>query len=220
MIRICHPIVPLVLSLVVASALGQSAHAQFGGRAWVRFFLQPSVALAQLEEVQAELKLNDKQQEAVAELNRELNEQRMELFQDAGGDRAKIREGIAKLNGEITDKFNRELDEAQQKRAQEIYVQVNGPVALQDEKIAAALNLSEEQTEKLQAARDESRSEFMNAGLRDLDEEEAEKKIKELMKSRDEKLLAVLTEDQRAAFDKMKGAKIKVDLTKMPAPGR
>jgi len=219
MIRLSHPAVLLVFSIIASSALSQPAMAQRGGQFWVRFFLQPSVVLAQLEEVQAELKLNDKQKEIVAELNDQLNEERRTLFQDAAGDRAKIREGVAKLYSEITEKFNKELDEAQQKRAHEIYLQVNGPLALQDEAVAAALKLTEEQQEQLEQARDASRQEFMSAGLRDLDEEEAAKKVEELIKSRNEKLLAVLTDEQRQQFAEMQGEKLKVDLSKMPAPG-
>ena len=60
----------------------------------------------------------------------------------------------------------------------------------------------------------------MNAGLRDLSEEEAAKKVDELIKSRDEKLLAVLNDEQRKAFEQMCGEKLEVDLSKMPMPGR
>jgi Spy/CpxP family protein refolding chaperone len=197
----------------------QDAMAQRGG-AWVRFFLQPAVSLAQLEEVQQDLKLDDKQKQVVVDLNAKLNDDRMALFQDAGGDREKIRQGIAKLYQDVTAKFNESLDEKQQKRAREIYLQVNGPVALQDEQLAAELKLSDEQKEKLEQARDASRSEFMNAGLRDLTEEEAAKKVDELIKSRDDKLLAVLNDEQRKAFEQMCGEKLEVDLSKMPMPGR
>jgi hypothetical protein len=60
----------------------------------------------------------------------------------------------------------------------------------------------------------------MNAGLRDLGQEEAAKKADELLKSRDEKLLAVLTDEQRAEFEKLKGKELKVDWSKLPLPGR
>jgi hypothetical protein len=194
--------------------------AQGGGQWWNRFFVHPTVALAQLDEVQAELMLNDEQQEQVVNLNRQLNEERMSLFQNAAGDRAKIREGIAKLNQEFADKFAEQLDESQRQRVREIYVQVNGLLVLQDKAIAESLDLTDEQLDKLEQARDAIRDEFMNAGLRDLGEEEAAKKVDELIKSRDEKLLAILTDQQRTQFEDMKGEKLEVDVTQMPGPGR
>jgi hypothetical protein len=187
---------------------------------FARFFLQPSVALAQLDEVQQELKLNDKQKEAVVELNKELSEERMSIFQGAAGDRAKMREQLMKLYHETTAKFEKGLDEDQVKRSRELYVQLNGPMVLQGDVVAEQLKLSDEQKAKVQEALASARQDWMNAGLRDLGQEEAAKKVDELLKSRDEKLLAVLTDEQRAEFEKLKGKELKVDWSKLPLPGR
>jgi hypothetical protein len=208
-----------LLCLAILASQCRIASAQ-APSTWARLFLQPSAALAQLEEVQKELKLDDKQKEQVAELNKELNEQRMAIFQDAGGDRTKIRERLATLYRENTEKLDKELDDAQRKRSHELYVQLNGPIVLQGDVVADRLKLTDEQKTKIQETLDRVRADWMNAGLRDLGEEEAAKKTTELTKSRDEKLLAVLTDDQRAEFEKMKGKELKVDFSKMPRPGR
>jgi hypothetical protein len=127
---------------------------------------------------------------------------------------------MTKLAREVNAKLDEVLDDAQQTRLQEVYVQVNGTGALQDESVAAALKLTDEQTKQLQEVRDASRQSFMDAGLRDLDEEARTKKIEELTKDRDEKTLAVLTDDQRAALDKLKGAELKIDPANLPSFGR
>ena len=97
---------------------------------------------------------------------------------------------------EVNAKLDEVFDDVQQTRVQEIYVQVNGTGALQDEAVAAGLKLTDEQKEQLQKVRDGSRQAFMDAGLRDLDEEARTKKIEELTKDRDDQALAVLTDDQ------------------------
>jgi Spy/CpxP family protein refolding chaperone len=183
-------------------------------------FTLPRVTLAQLDEVRAELKLSDEHQQQIEDLNDELAEGLRTAFQDAGGDWDKMREAMNKRQKEVNDKLDKLLDPAQRKRIQEVYIQVNGAGALQDEAVAKALQLTDEQAEKLEEVREASRDEFMNAGLRDLDDEERAKKIDELTKSRDDKAIAVLTEEQRADFNEMKGEELKVDLSKLPAFGR
>jgi hypothetical protein len=184
-------------------------------------FQLPAVALAQLDVVQEDLKLSDEQKQQVADLNEKLNEERQQLFQGGpGADREQFREKWAKFNADATSAFNEILDDAQQKRAQEIFIQVNGPSVLVQESISEPLKISDEQQEQLQEVLAASRDEFMNAGLRDMEREEAAKKMAELMATRDEKLLAVLNDDQRAQFEKMQGEKIEIDLSELPRPGR
>ena len=50
------------------------------------FGVIPAVSLAQLAEIQQELKLNDEQKKKVVQLNEQLNDERRQLFQDAAGD--------------------------------------------------------------------------------------------------------------------------------------
>jgi Spy/CpxP family protein refolding chaperone len=213
----------LALAMSLLAIAAESSQAQQGGRGrgrWGRMFTLPKVTLAQLEEVRDELKLTDEHQQQIEDLNDELAEGMRTAFQDAGGDWDKMREAMNKTQQEVNEKLDKLLEPAQRTRMQEIFIQVNGAAALQDEAVAKALQLSDEQKEKLEEVRDASRDEFMNAGLRDLDDEERAKKIEELTKSRDEKAVAVLTEEQRADFDEMKGDELKVDLSKLPAFGR
>ncbi len=186
------------------------------------FGVIPSVTLAQLKEVQADLKLTDEQKTKVASLNDDLSEERRAAREDAGGDFEKMRKEITLLNAEFTKEFNATLDEAQQKRAYEVYLQVNGPVALSDESVAAALTFSDEQKQKLEQSLADSRSKAMASfqSFQSLSDEERAKKVAEMVHSRDDGLLAVLDDAQKKQFEEMQGAKLEVDLSKLPGPGR
>jgi Spy/CpxP family protein refolding chaperone len=191
-----------------------------GGRGFGRFFTIPKVSLARVDEVREELKLTDDQNDQIDELNSELYDEMGAVFQDSQGDREKMREGIAKVQRDVNEKLGKILDADKIKRLQEVFIQVNGPAALQDEDVAKALAITDEQAEKLQQVRDDSRDEFMNAGLGDLDDDARAKKVEELTKSRDEKAMAVLTDEQRADFDEMKGVALEIDPENLPRFGR
>lgn len=207
-------------SIALLLAFNQSATAQ-GGRGLRLFGAIPAVTLAQLEEVQQELELTEEQNQKVEQLNEEMGSALREAFQGAAGDRDKMRENIAKVYDEFSTKFNAALEEPQQKRAREIYVQVNGPVALTNEEIAKELMLSDEQEEKLEQAVQASRTEVFQSfqEFRNMSEEERAKKFQELIESRDESLLAVLNDQQKKRFEGMKGEKIEVNLENLPRPG-
>jgi hypothetical protein len=213
--KYCSLAVPIVA--IVLATFTQSAHAQRAG--FIRLF-RPyhQVVLAQLDEVEAELKLTDEQQTKAVELNDTLNEERGALFQEAAGDFDSIREDMATLNEEIAAEFNEALDETQKKRLQEIFVQANGAAALFDEKVAAALELTEAQVEQLYENRSASRGDFQGIDWQSLSEEEVDAKVDELIAGQDEKYAAVLTGEQPAEFEKLQGEKIEIDLGNMPNP--
>jgi hypothetical protein len=50
-------------------------------------------------------------------------------------------------------------------------------------------------------------------------EQQRSERITELIDTRDKSLLAVLTDEQREQFESLKGAKIEVDLNKLPGFG-
>lgn len=214
---------PLVCLALFAFAIlfASSAHAQ--RRGFGRMFGPiPAVGLAQLDEVKSEIKLTDAQKEKVGKLNDDLSEERRAAREDAGGDFEKMRKEFALLNAEFDKEFLAALEEPQQARAKEIYVQVNGAAVLTDEWVAAALKESDEQKQKLEQALSDNRAKWRDSfqNFQSLSEEERAKRMEELTKARDEALLAVLDDTQKQDFEKMKGAKIEVDLTKLPRPGR
>lgn len=188
--------------------------------AWSRTFLQHPIALAMLDDVAGELKLTDEQKTKVRELNDEMRAERGAIFQSAAGDFDQIRKEMNELNAEMQKELNDALDEAQQKRIREVYLQVNGPLALQDEAVVQSLDLSDEQKTKLDAAITEARMKMFGSfqELAGMPPEDADKRREAMASERDEAYLALLTEDQRAKFDEMKGAEFAVDLSKLPNP--
>lgn len=97
----------------------------------------------------------------------------------------------------------------QLQRLKEIYIQTAGVGALQDPTIAKELGVTEEQTEKMAEVRREafgSMRELLQGGDRDAIRE----KMTEMREKINKDVLAVLTADQQAKFEKMKGEKFEL----------
>ena len=150
----------------------------------------PAVTLAQLDAVQNETKLTDEQKAAASELQQKLNDDRMDLFQNAQGDFEKLAAGITKLYHESFEALNAKLDEAQAKRMRELYIQVNKAMGLTDEPIQKMLEVTEEQKTKLQNALQESRQKMFGAfqDFQSMSADERTKAANEMVESRDESL--------------------------------
>lgn len=96
----------------------------------------------------------------------------------------------------------------QLKRLTEIYLQLAGVAALQDDDIAAELGITEAQKAKIaevQAANREEMGERMRELFQGGNREEIQAKMQELRRAADAKVLAVLTPEQQKKFEEMKG---------------
>jgi hypothetical protein len=186
------------------------------------------ITLAALPEVETDLKLTEEQKTKIATLSEEFDEERRGQFGRGGGGGGgggfseEARAARAKMNADYAAKLNEALDEAQQKRIQEIYVQVNGASLLTDDAIAAALAITDEQKEDLQTALEDQGQAMRDAfgDWQNLSDEERTAKMDELNKARDEALLAVLTDEQKTKFDSLKGEKLEIDMTQLRQFGR
>jgi hypothetical protein len=209
------------LAIVGLSIAGLAAPARAQSAAFVRLF-RPyhQVALAQLAEVETDLKLTDEQKTKALDLYDELNEERRAIWQESAGDFEGMIEETGKLAAEIAEEFAKSLDETQQKRLQGLYVQTNGPTALFDPKIAEALKLTDEQKAKLTEARIEVIEGFRDGGVdwQSLSEEEAAAEVDKMIADQDAKYSAVLTDEQRTELETLKGEKLEIDLNKLPNP--
>lgn len=172
------------------------------------------VSLATLAPVQEALKLSDEQKELADQLHDKLMEDRREVFQGGGGDFEAMRKEIEDLNTAANNKFAEKLDEAQQRRLTEIYVQANGPNALADAEVIEILKLTDDQQAKLESARADNRADFFDAfqDFRGMGDDERRDAMTKLRGDADGRLLAVLTEEQRADFEKLTGAEVDYDL--------
>lgn len=96
----------------------------------------------------------------------------------------------------------------QLKRLNEIFVQVNGVRALDDEEIAKELGISEAQKAemtKVREANDEAMRTQGREAFAGLDDEARAAKFAEMRKANDDKILAVLSPAQKSKFEVMKG---------------
>jgi hypothetical protein len=188
-----------------------------GGRGGGRMQNYSMSRLATLAEVQADLKLNDEQKTKITEIADQVRGEAREVFQaGAGGgnvDFAKLQQ----IYQDASDKVNALLDASQQKRLMEITVQVNGPAALSEAAVRKQLMFTDEQNTKFAEAV-KTNQEAMRS-LRDLPREEQRDKRQELNKEADEKLLGILTAQQKTEFEALKGAPLTVDLSPLAPRG-
>jgi hypothetical protein len=210
--------------LALVLAITPLAEAQRGrGRGFFgRGLTISKVNLASAEQIQAALKMSAEQKTKVTEIADAYRTESRELRQDAGGDFASIREDMQELTNETTEKLMAALDEAQQKRLGELYIQANGASLLTtDEKLQESLKVTADQKAKL-AEVSEANGEAMREAFQDfqdLSQEERTETLAKLRTEANEKLLAVLTEEQRGAFGKMQGEKMELDMTQLRGRG-
>jgi Spy/CpxP family protein refolding chaperone len=207
----------LLLAAGMAGMLVSDVYAQRGGGRGRRGFTVSRVDLSSLPEVQANLMLTAEQKTKASEIAEALSSARREAFQQGGGggDFTARMEQLNKLNAEHTEKLVAALDEKQRTRLDELFVQVNGAVALTDQNIAKSLALTDEQTQKVSDVIAESRQAMRDAFQNQAGPEERQK----LFEERNEKLLAVLTDEQKQNFEKMKGDALDIDLSQLRRRG-
>ena len=124
-----RPLVAL-LTFGLMLAMTQFASAQRGRRGSLT---TSRLQLATLEQVQAELKLDDDQTKLVEAVSQKLSEERRELFQGGGGGGggfAAMREKMEKMNAAASAKLTEKLQDAQKQRLTQLYVQVNGAAVI------------------------------------------------------------------------------------------
>ncbi|MSR60788.1 MAG: hypothetical protein EXS05_24635 [Planctomycetaceae bacterium] len=178
------------------------------------------------EQVQKELKISDEQKEKLTALRGEAGRGGRggggaagaggggrPNFQDMTEEELeKFRADMRKAAEEANKKVEEILSADQLKRVKEIAVQVNGIATnVQNPAIAKTLNLSEEQAGQIKTISDETgkrmRELFQPGGDRDA----ARKEMEELRKNAEEEYTAVLSDEQKAQLEKMKGAKFEFD---------
>jgi Spy/CpxP family protein refolding chaperone len=176
--------------------------------------MMSGVRLAAAEPVEKELKLTDEQKDKIKDINDQLSDDMRKAFED-GGDREKIQE----INASASAKLKEVLDEGQQKRLRGILVQVAGAAAVADPEIAKELNITEDQKRKLGEVRRESMQAMREAfeGARDQEggREAMQEKMDKLREDSNKKVMAVLTSDQQAQLEAMKGEKVDIDMSQL-----
>jgi Spy/CpxP family protein refolding chaperone len=227
--RVCSVVAVLFAVMALASS---TAWAQPGGRGGFRggfggFGGTPNLLdLAKVEAVQKELEALDDQVAGIKKLDGELSAardaqrgqgQRPDFQNMSEAEREKFfTEMNARREKEATA-ANAKLGEIllphQIERLGQISLQqsmrMRGMAVLADPKVAAKLSLTDDQKKKIEAQSEAVRSkmqEMFQGGNRDGMRE----KMEQMRKESDEKYSAVLTADQKAQFEKLKGAEFKM----------
>ncbi|GAB4135527.1 hypothetical protein [Thermopirellula anaerolimosa] len=175
-----------------------------GGMGWAQ--------LLQVEKVQKEIELTDDQKAEIEKIVTANREKMRELFsQGQGGDRRANFEKMRELQQEAQKKIEDALLPHQVARLKEIRLQVSGVGALMDPEVQKELGLSEEQVQKLRdVGREVMQSMRPQDGQGPRDPGAMRERFQEMRQKMEEAALKVLTEDQKAKWNKMKGEKFEL----------
>ncbi len=196
----------------------------FGGGFGPGGGMQASTALLAIPEVQVELSLNDDQKKQIRELDDKVRQERQgafnfqELRDLKEEERQKKMDEFRKKNEEVNkstiEQIGKILDANQNERLQQLRLQREGVAAIATANIAEKLELSQEQKDKISKIQVDARqnSPFGRGGAggaQPSDEERraAFEKFREAREKQNADLLAVLTADQKANWEKLQGKK-------------
>ena len=195
----------LALQLMVGQAFAQGGRGGAGGTS--------SVTLTQQKSVQDELKLSEEQVEKLKQVATKMRES----FGGGGGggDREEARKKFEEARQAAEKDMNGILSADQAKRLKEITLQQTGPMALARPDVAKEVGLTDDQQAKVKeiadAAAAEMRAQFQAGGAGG-DREEARKKREAARKETSDKVLAVLKDDQKKAWEKLNGEPFKGEI--------
>jgi len=179
------------------------------------------LTLLSREEVQKELNITAEQKEKLEKLRTEARGTRPEGGRRdpnaSAEDRKKAMEDMQKKATEARKvneaKLAEILNKDQMKRLDEINTQQLGIQALRVEDIQKQLKITPEQNEKIKAVFDAQMQELRGLGqnAQGQDRTAMREKREKIQKATEEKVLAILTAEQKDAFTKMKGKELKLE---------
>ena len=218
-------VLALALALTAAFLAAAQAQAAEGTRRGPRGFSRGSLlGLLRLEQVQKEMKLNEEQTTKVNQLVEKLGAEMREQYgalreiEDRDQRRAKMTELGDQFDDKVREQLRDVVEREQMMRLYQIRMQVR-PVAdsLANRYVVRRLKLTEEQQKKVAeiAKESQARQSELFAGMREASEEkrgEVFQKLRQLRSDADEKALALLTDEQKQAFEEMKGEKIELEM--------
>ena len=185
------------------------------------------------EQVQKELELVDDQKAQLTKMQEEMRAQFTAAFagvQDLSEEERRKRFEEMRAKGEETMKQLRAKVEEillpqQMDRLRQINLQVQGTRALNEPEVAEALGITEEQKTQLATIRDELRKQAeerraarqANQGNQGQDNQ-ADRDARR--KAAQDRIMAVLTDEQKAKFEELKGEKFELDMSQFQGRGR
>lgn len=204
-------LVAAVVALSASSVLAQEQQRQRQGRGFGGMGGGGILFLLGQKSVQEELKLSDEQIKKVQEMSEKQRES-MQGLRDL--DQEERRTKMQELTQASQKAVAQTLKPEQLKRAKQIALQQ--PNAITGEEVAKELNITDEQKEKMREIRMQSFEEMRDLGR----DEEGAKKRQELTKATNEKMLAVLTAEQKAKLKELQGEPFKGKIERPQFGGR
>jgi hypothetical protein len=200
-----------VLALVLAVAAVRPAPAQERPRPGAgQAGRSPVLMLANQKSVQEELKLSDEQVKKVAKITEAMKEKAADLTETDPKERMKK---AMELFQEAEKGVFALLTPAQAKRLRQIALQQQHLArAVENPEVAKELRLSEEQTKQLRAIRESTAKEMSKLSEDAKSRDELREKTAALTKATEEKLLKVLTEEQKTKWKELLGEPFKGEL--------
>lgn len=209
-------LVAAVVAMASSAALAQEQQRQRqrqrpGGGAGFGGFGGGTTFLLQQESVQKELKLSEEQVKKIKELSEKQRESFRGLRDLSQEERRTKMQEAAKANEKAVGEI---LKPEQLKRVKQISLQRQGARALSNPEIAKVLNLTSEQTDKIKKIQEEARAGRGQRGQGGRLDEEARKKLEEARKATNEKIMGVLTAEQKTKLKEMTGEPFKGEITR------
>ncbi len=218
----------LVITMMMVGVLAATAMAQTpersrrgSGRGLSRGSL---IGLLRIEQVQKELKLSDEQLAKVGEVGESLGTEMREQFsamreiEDREQQRAKMSELSDEFDSKAREKLHDILAREQMMRLYQIRLQVRSVAdSLDNRYVAGRLKLTDEQKTKLAEVGKEVQAKMseLYGKMRDASQEQRSgiyQKFGSIRSEGNEKALGVLTDEQKQAFEEMKGEKIELEM--------
>jgi Spy/CpxP family protein refolding chaperone len=195
--------------------------------------------LLQAEAVQKDLELVDDQKAKLKEISDKAMAKMRESFsgmgnlRDLSDDERKTKmDEMRKKGTALAEETKKEIEGVllahQLERLKEIVIQVQGTGALSSKDVQTALGLTADQLEKMTKVRDGAmeKTQGLMGDMTGLSREDRQAKMQEMRPKMDEirkqaeaDVLGVLTADQKEKFEKMKGAKIEIDMQSLMQRG-
>jgi len=186
----------------------------------------PMARLATDEKVQQALKLSGEQKDKIKSINDETRDAMESMRKELDNGGRPDREKMKKVMDDASEKLGKVLDESQQKRLMGVFLQVNGPIALVDRSVEKALDITDEQRDKLHEmlgpprdGRGEGRGAAKGEGRGEGKGDAGAGSFRERREKMQKEAIAVLTSDQQKKLEELKGEKIDVDMSKLRGPG-
>jgi len=184
--------------------------------------------LINLPTVQKELELVDDQKTKIKEASDKAQAARRELFsgmQDiAPEERQAKMEEIGKKMQAQQDEMKKVIESTllpnQLKRLKEIALQVAGTQALNDKQVQDDLKLTADQVAKIKTIGEDSTKKIQELFTPGGDMQSAFPKIQEIRQDAEKQIIGVLTDEQKASLEKMKGEKLDIPASELGGFGR